>query len=329
MAQGRKPSQITIEAGPELNTEVVQADMQALDALTVAAEQQQSRVRAVALRVGYQLPADCIDPDLIQRDIAANMRRSVEACLEVGRALTVLKEACPHGQFMARLDVLGLDANVAGRFMSAARKFSNSPSTANLAKAVGNQTKLFEMLVLDDEQIDELALTGQTGELSLDDVATMSVKELRTAVRELREQKKATSRLLDDKNKKLDELITARSVLNPWDEKVATFKGDISAHFDRLEEQVGQLYIMHGAILKEDMQWGDSDWAERVILRQFSVLYGDRLTRLTQQFAELRDHYDATLAGWAAELDGHTLGDLGDNPDDAEDPDDAAPAAQA
>ncbi|MDF5882164.1 hypothetical protein P4052_31615 [Pseudomonas aeruginosa] len=50
-----------------------------------------NQVRAVAAQLGYQLPADCTDPDLIQRDIAANMRRSVEACLEVGRGLQVLK----------------------------------------------------------------------------------------------------------------------------------------------------------------------------------------------------------------------------------------------
>ena len=42
----------------------------------------------------------------IQRDISANMRRSVEACLEVGRGLAVLKAACGHGNFVARLDVL-------------------------------------------------------------------------------------------------------------------------------------------------------------------------------------------------------------------------------
>ncbi len=59
--------------------------------------EQEASVRAIAIQLGYQLPADCTDPDLIQRDIAANMRRSVEACLEVGRGLQVLKAACPTG----------------------------------------------------------------------------------------------------------------------------------------------------------------------------------------------------------------------------------------
>ena len=70
--------------------------------------------------------------------------------------------------------------------MQAAAKLSNAALTTHLTKAIGNQSKLFEMLVLDDEQIDELALTGESGELKLDDIATMSVKELRAAVRKER-----------------------------------------------------------------------------------------------------------------------------------------------
>ena len=168
----------------------------------VAAEQ---HVRAVALQVGYQLPADCTAPDLIQRDISANMRRSVEACLEVGRGLAVLKAACEHGQFIARLDVLGIEESVARRFMQAATKFSNRASTHVLA-AAGNQTKLFELLILDNEQIEELELTGQTGELKLDDVAAMSVKELRAKLRELRHELKATEEISAEKTQRIEAL---------------------------------------------------------------------------------------------------------------------------
>ncbi len=187
------------------DTPALPAMREAANRLAVMHVDQEATVRAVAAQVGYQLPADCTDPDLIQRDIAANMRRSVEACLEVGRGLRVLKEACSHGQFLPRLEVLGIEASVAQRFMQAAAKFSKAAST-QLLKAAGNQTKLFEMLVLDDEQIEELELMGQTGELKLDDIATMSVKELRVALRETRENAEAQSRLLADKNTKIDQL---------------------------------------------------------------------------------------------------------------------------
>ena len=176
-----------------LNQSAVAVIEKTQDALAVEDQQMQARVRAVALQVGYQLPGDCIDPDLIQRDIAANMRRSVEACLEVGRGLSALKAACVHGSCMARLDVLGIDHFVASRFIQSAKKFSNLRSTANSTQAIGNQSKLFEMLVLDDEQIDELALTGETGELKLDDIATMSVKELRSTLRQSKQDHKYAS----------------------------------------------------------------------------------------------------------------------------------------
>ena len=212
----RKPLQTenTAVVVTDADTPALPAMREAANRLAVMRTEQEATVRAVAAQLGYQLPADCTDPDLIQRDIAANMRRSVEACLEVGRGLRVLKEACEHGQFISRIDALGIEVRVAQKFMASAAKFSNAASTP-LLKAAGNQTKLFEMLVLDDEQIEELELTGQTGELKLDDIATMSVKELRATLRETRENAEAQARLLADKNSKIDELAAKLTTKKP------------------------------------------------------------------------------------------------------------------
>lgn len=196
------PREVLVPDVP-LNEEVLLAQH---NQVAVLSAEHDSQVRAVAEQLGYQLPADCTDPDLIQRDIAANMRRSVEACLEVGRGLQVLKASCIHGEFINRLDVLGLDRKVAVKFMTSATRFASLGSNAALTKAIGSQSKLFEMLVLEDEEIQELELTGATGELTLDDVATMSVKELRKALREAREDKKALQQVAASKNDKIDEL---------------------------------------------------------------------------------------------------------------------------
>lgn len=202
---GRQASKGGVALAPDapLDAEVILSQQ---NQVAVLSAEQDSQVRAVAEQLGYQLPADCTDPDLIQRDIAANMRRSVEACLEVGRGLQVLKVACGHGQFLPRLELLGIETRVAQKFMASACRFSSIGSHSAMTKAIGNQTKLFEMLVLDDEQLEELELTGQTGELTLDDVATMSVKELRKALREAREDKKALQQVAASKNDKIDEL---------------------------------------------------------------------------------------------------------------------------
>lgn len=198
-------------------------------ALTLEARQHEAAVRAVAQSMGYQLPADCTDPDMIQRDISANMRRSVEACLQVGMGLRVLKEACQHGEFVARLEVLGIEHTVAKRFMQAASRFPKG-ATSHLLKAASSQSKLFEMLVLDDEQVEELELTGQTGDLSLDEVDTMSVKELRKAIREERLEKAATQDLLDKKNKRIDTLEAERKKLSraPANEQHKALKAEAS-----------------------------------------------------------------------------------------------------
>lgn len=247
MTAGRKPLAMPQMAEPEADMaragagfELMRDEQRGAIARSVEAEQ---HVRAVALQVGYQLPGEGIDPDLIQRDISANMRRSVEACLEVGRGLAVLKAACEHGQFMARLDVLGIDDRVARNFMSAARKFSNRSSTSVLA-AAGNQTKLFELLILDDDQVEELELTGQTGELKLDEIAAMSVKELRAALREARAELKATEEISSEKTQRIEALQreTKRIAAAPPDKVLAELQGEATRlHNDVRGGIIGQL----------------------------------------------------------------------------------------
>lgn len=254
----RTPKAITAPAeGPKLNeTALTVLDASASD-LSLARAQQESAVRAVALQLGYQLPADCTDPDLIQRDISANMRRSVEACLQVGMGLHVLKTACPHGEFIARLDVLGIEARVAQKFMQSARKFGKAPTSA-LLTAAGTQNRLFEMLVLDDEQIEELELTGQTGELSLDDVATMSVKELRAALRQAKQDNQFTGDQLQKERERADKaekkLAGKRPVMVPLDERISPFKEEIGKRQDLIEKGIA---AHHEAALALELWWTD------------------------------------------------------------------------
>lgn len=163
------------------------------------------RARAEALLLGYALPAGPVDADLIQRDIVIRLRRTVEDVLHVGRALIVLKTLCGHGNYLSRLKVLGLNGNVASRFMKAARKFSASPASRNLLAAVGKQSKLFELLVLDEEQIEDLALTGRTGALSVESIAGMNSRQLRVAVQKERAKQPELLAADDDVNVLADE----------------------------------------------------------------------------------------------------------------------------
>lgn len=231
----------------------VDTTLPALPAMTEAANrlavmhtEQEARVRAVATQLGYQLPADCTDPDLIQRDIATNMRRTAEAMFQVGLGLICLKEVCQHGEFLARLEVLRFEPRVAQQYMQVAKKLSNTKTSSHLLAAVDSQSKLLELIVLDDVQLEELALTGETGELKLDDVASMSVRELRAALRESREKIADKDRVLAGKNTKIDELdqqlnrAMKRIHLPAWDERVAPFQKEITERQSILDAAIAK-----------------------------------------------------------------------------------------
>lgn len=305
MTAGRKPRTVVVAAEPLYDqpaidgaTALMRADE---GALTLAKAQHDSAVRAVAQQLGYQLPMDHIDTDLIQRDIAANMRRSVEACLEVGRGLRVLKVACEHGQFMARLGVLEIEASVARRFMEAATKFSKRAST-HVLTAIGNQTKLFEMLVLDDEQIDELELTGQTGELALDDVATMSVKDLRAA---LRKERKISARQ-EEVNKELNaeaiQLKLKGKVVahTSWPEALVPVADQVAAAGRKLATALSELEACRIAIFTAGEPLGDADRASfEAALGHVADVYQEALARAERAIERERLTFDQTLGAFA------------------------------
>ncbi|PTT40219.1 hypothetical protein DBR23_08950 [Acidovorax sp. HMWF018] len=299
MARTQTPAPASKE--PVILDAVIAQDMSAANQLALITRETETRVRAIAQQMGYQLPADATDPDLIQRDIAANMRRSVEACLEVGRGLTVLKAACEHGQFMARLDVLGIESRVAQRFMQSAAKFSIA-STSTLLKAAGGQSKLFEMLVLDDEQIGELELTGQTGELSLDDVATMSVKELRAAVREARAEKAAVDKVLSDKNTANDKLRAQlkRIATIPPDDALADLQREATAH---MNDALGAVRGGLRAALIALNNHGDERGQQAVFMAGLVGQVAAELATLREEFnlPDVSNAADIALAGEVAQ----------------------------
>jgi len=160
-----------------------------------------ARTRALAAQLKYE---GSLVPDALENGARDAIRRINLGFFELGGYLLLLKETCGHGNFLLRLERLEMSPRSAQRYMQITKRFSNANSNSPLG-GIG-KSKLLEMLVLDDEQIEELELTGQTGELHLDTIATMSVKELRAALRESREEKTATEKVLADKNAAMDKL---------------------------------------------------------------------------------------------------------------------------
>ncbi|MBP8140589.1 MAG: hypothetical protein KAY02_01380 [Acidovorax sp.] len=169
--------------------------------LAVLEQEQNARVRAVAQQLKYE---GSTNPDALENGARDAIRRINLGVFELGGYLLMLREACPHSDFLPALERLELEPRVAQQYMQVTKRFANANLNSHL-KTLG-KTKLLEMLILDDQQVEELELTGQTGELKLDDVATMSVKELRAKLREARAEKQAVEKVLQTKNQQIDKL---------------------------------------------------------------------------------------------------------------------------
>ena len=70
---------------------------------------------------------------------------------------------------------------------------SNASTSTHLIEAAGNKSKLIELLVLDDDQVAELNDGGTVAGITLDDVAAMSVSDLRKALRKPARMPKPTT----------------------------------------------------------------------------------------------------------------------------------------
>lgn len=168
-----------------IDTEKFSGAMEAMraeeKATALALTQQNERVSALALQLNYN---GSTDPAVLENSAKDAIRRIGAGIFELGGYLLMLREASAHGQFLPALERLGLEPRAAQRYMEISRRFANASTSTHLAGL--SMSKLVELLPLDDEQVEDLTELGQTGELALDDLADMSIKELRIAVRKAR-----------------------------------------------------------------------------------------------------------------------------------------------
>jgi hypothetical protein len=155
---------------------------------------------AVARQVGYD---GTLTVGALEDEIRFYQRRSVEACIELGKRLLVLKELVMHGEFAQRAELLGIQPRMAQKFMAATLKFSNANSNT-LLKAAGTQTKMLELLILDDGEIEALESGETVRGVTLDKIETMSVSELKKALRDANERIEAKDAVIKDKSEKID-----------------------------------------------------------------------------------------------------------------------------
>lgn len=160
------------------------------------------KLGALAIQLGYE---GSLSLGALEDEVRFYQQRTVESCMEIGKRLLLIKEQTPHGEFNKRIEILNFTPRMAQKFMSAVLKFSKTNSNSLLQKA-GNQTKLLELVMLDDDEIELLDQGESIGDVNLDTIETMSVRELKKALREAKADNTAKDQLIQKKDQKINEL---------------------------------------------------------------------------------------------------------------------------
>ncbi|EJM3831547.1 DUF3102 domain-containing protein [Salmonella enterica] len=194
------------------------------------------------------------------------LSQSAESMLEAGKRLLIIKESEPHGKLMQTVeDRLGMNYNTAGKMMQAAAKYldpkliSKSSTFTTLGKA-----KLFELMTEDDEELAELAEGGTVAGMTLDEIDRMSVRELRKALRESKEDLAASRKLNAEKSQEINELketqfrtVDPDGVIQKWihdfgeehEKFLRTFIGTVPFFFQKLEDDYNNRGISHMGLM--------------------------------------------------------------------------------
>lgn len=251
---------------------------------------------ALAEQLGYE---GSLTVGALEDEIRFYQRRSVEAVLELGKRLLILKELTPHGEFAKRIDLLNIGERMAQKFMAATLKFSKANSNS-LLQAAGTQTKMLELLVLDDGEIDALQRGESVRGLTLDEIETMSVSELKSALREAKEDIEAKERILSEKNAKIDDLVAKtekkrKRAADPWPDEVAGLKDDLHGLSKIVDEALGKTLTLIDAteLATQPLEPGsDAHNGYKTVVHHL----GETIERMVTLVAGLRNEYETRLA---------------------------------
>lgn len=181
----------------------------ALRAAQEDASAQQERnfaAKELAVQLGYE---GGLSVDSLENEIRFYQRRTVEACLELGKRLLLLREVMPKYErskvsqigkdsFDSRIESLGISKATAYRFMGAAAKTAKSPNLGVLSVQVKSVSAFFELVTTDDDVLEDVK--------KIEGIDCLPASELRKKIKELQAEKEATEKVLKGKNEMIDKL---------------------------------------------------------------------------------------------------------------------------
>ena len=299
---GRKPLAAAEQHGPDFvgatPSDMAAQEASARNALAVV----EVKVAAMAEELGYQ---GALTVGTLEDEIRFYQRRTVEALLETGKRLLLLKEMTPHGEFQQRVEMLGFADRTARRFMQAAAKTAKSATVAVLASQVKNQKAFLELVTHDDDVLENLQ--------EMDDIDRLSASQLRERLRQAEQdvkfaaEKRAKAEERADKAEK--RLAGKRPVVVPLDERVADFQKEVADRQILIEKAIE---AHHQSAIALDTWWTeevtsapDYDPEAPAPLPRTVALVAlhlqDDLTRLAQLVGAAQHEFDQRFGAELAE----------------------------
>lgn len=207
----------------------------------------EANAATLAQELGYE---GALTVGTLEDEIRFYQRRTVEALLETGKRLLLLKEMTPHGEFQQRVEMLGFADRTARRFMQAAAKTAKSATVAVLANQVKNQKAFLELVTHDDDVLENLQ--------EMDDIDRLSASQLRERLRQAEQDVKFAAEKRTKAEERADKaekkLAGKRPVVVPLDDRILPFKGEIAERQALIENGIA---AHHEATIALEQWWTD------------------------------------------------------------------------
>ena len=259
MARGRK-QEPTMQETPlvELNHEALATANQALTTMSVQ-----------ALAIQQQFGLESMDPATLEAEIGLWTEHANRALNMVGARLLALRAVSTKGEWQERLNRLRIGERLARRLMAATIKCVGADGKPREKVLQLPRSKVLELTVLDDDQLEVLEQGGTLSEyaMDLDEIDRMSVTELKARIKDAEQTVKAKQSLIEDKTTEIDELKeTLYRPFKPDPDSVAQTAEEQSL-LDQLRDAVTAAETSVRKLMPIAQRLMDGSWSEGCGLR--------------------------------------------------------------
>ncbi len=139
-------------------------------------------------------------PSDIEQECRQFIQQTALTCIELGKRLCFLKSIIQHGEWLPTLKRIGIGTRIAQHMMRAAICFLSIAGGLRIVEAAKSKTKLLELLVLDDDEVEAMALGLEVRGITMEALPGMTVAKLRETIKANAPEQTETERLLAEKD---------------------------------------------------------------------------------------------------------------------------------